>query len=192
VKISIAAETSLDECVQIITKMEPKYALLRAKIVEHGGRQIVPPCGWVDGQLTISTDPELDALVDHGQLMVGPVVCRSTGMENNRCHQNVSRLWRMKRRRDSLIGIGTGYCFSDDDGLWRSHSWGVRKDGLLETLGERSKYFGIVMVGIDADVFTCQMLFNDKRHWNLFPPEMIEAVRAEVERCIAAKPVTAE
>jgi hypothetical protein len=108
----------------------------------------------------------LDALVDHGQLMIGPVVCRSRGMEPNSCHQNVSRLWLLKRKGDALIGIGTGYCFLDD-GRWRQHSWGVRKNGLLETLGERFKYFGIRMTGLDADVFAFKALCNEKCYWDL-------------------------
>ncbi|MGA3074151.1 MAG: hypothetical protein ABSG56_10710 [Bryobacteraceae bacterium] len=60
--------------VQLITKIEPRFAILRAKLLEHGGKQIVPPCSWVDGQLVVNSDPDLDALVDHGQLMIGPVV----------------------------------------------------------------------------------------------------------------------
>jgi len=72
----------------------------------------------------------------------------------------MSRLWFLKRKGDALFGIGTGYCFLDD-GLWRQHSWGVRKKGLLETLGERDRYFGIVMIGIEADVSAFRALYDD-------------------------------
>src|ERR1035438_1334090 len=144
--------------VEAAIKEQPEFGVLRAKLLEHGGTEIVPPCGWNNDlrQYVIVRDPDLPALVDHGYLMTGPVVCRPRGMEPNRCHKNIARLWLQKRRRDALLGIATGYCLSGD--RWIQHSWGLRKDSLLETVDRKDKYFGIRLEGIDADVFALNAL----------------------------------
>jgi len=86
--------------VEIAIKQQPEFAVLRAKLLEHGGAEVVPPCGWNTDlrQYVIVCDPDLAALVDHGCLIPGPVVCRSRGMEPNRCHENIARLWLQKER----------------------------------------------------------------------------------------------
>jgi hypothetical protein len=101
-------------------------------------------------------------------------------MEPNRCHENIARLWLQKRKRDALIGIATGYCLSGD--LWGQHSWGVRKDSLLETLGKREKYFGIRLEGVDADVFAFKALYRDETNWPLFNSGFVIRVFAELGR----------
>ena len=171
--------------VEAAIKEQPAFDVLRAKLLEHGGAEVVPPCEWNNDlrQYVIVRDPDLLALVDHGHLMAGPVVCRSRGMEPNRCHENIARLWLQKRKRDALIGIATGYCLSGD--LWGQHSWGVRKDSLLETLGKREKYFGIRLEGVDADVFAFKALYRDETNWPLFSVEFVMRVRAEMEKRIA-------
>lgn len=62
-------------------------------------------------------------------------------MAKSECHKNVSRLW--KKTPNGMAGIGTGYALSGD-GLWRQHSWGLRREGIPETTGERAKYFGVL------------------------------------------------
>lgn len=173
--------------VEAAIKGQPEFAILRAKLLEHGGTEIVPPCAFNSelGKVMVVPDPDLPALLDHGYLMPGPVVCRSRGMEPHRCHENIARLWLKKSKRDSLIGIGTGYCL--DGGLWIQHSWGMRKDSLLETLGVREKYFGIRLDGIDADIFTFKTLVLEQTNWPLFSVELVLRVRAEAERRIAVK-----
>jgi hypothetical protein len=104
-------------------------------------------------------------------------------MEPNRCHENIARLWLRKRKTDTLVGIATGYCLSGD--LWVQHSWGTRKDSLLETLGEREKYFGIRLEGVDADVFAFKALCREQTSWPLFSVEFVLRVRAELDRRIA-------
>jgi hypothetical protein len=71
-------------------------------------------------------------------------------MRSGACHANISYLW--MRRRRYMVGIGTGYALSAD-GLWRQHSWGVRRQGILETTAPREKYFGILLQGSNADSF---------------------------------------
>ena len=80
--------------------------------------------------------------------MYGPVKLRI--MAASGCHQNLSRLW--EKKRNGLIGIGTGYALSGD-GLWRQHSWGVGRLGVVETTQGREKYFGRLLQGNDAELF---------------------------------------
>jgi hypothetical protein len=62
----------------------------------------------------------------------------------------VAEIW--TEERHELVGIGTGYSLSDD-GLWRQHSWGLRREGILETTVPRVKYFGVLLQHADADSF---------------------------------------
>ena len=71
-------------------------------------------------------------------------------MKSSSCHQNVALIW--TRKQFGIIGIAIGYALSDD-GLWRQHTWGVLRDGVLETTETRLKYFGIVLQGEKADFF---------------------------------------
>jgi hypothetical protein len=180
-----ALDSHLSTRVEAAIKEQPEFAILRAKLLEHGGTEVVPPCGWDSDlqQYVVEGDPDLSALVDHGCLMTGPVVCRSRGVESNRCHANIARLWLQQRKKDALIGIATGYCLIGN--LWLQHSWGVRKDSLLETLGAREKYFGIRLEGVDADVFAFKALCKEERHWPLFNPEFVISVLVELRRRIA-------
>jgi len=173
--------------VEAAIKEQPEFGVLRARLLEHGGAEVVPPWGWNNEllQYVLVRDPDLPAFVDHGYLMLGPVVCRSRGMEPNRCHENIARLWLHQRKRDALIGIATGYCL--DGGLWRQHSWGIRKHSLLETLGEREKYFGIRLEGIDADVFAFKALCENQTYWPLFSAELVKRVQTELERRVAVE-----
>jgi hypothetical protein len=90
----------------------------------------------------------LPLLIDAGFVMAGPVVQRT--MKKSECHRNVAKIWAGKQRE--LVGIGTGYSLSED-GLWRQHSWGIRREGILETTVSRVKYFGILLQHVDADSF---------------------------------------
>jgi hypothetical protein len=76
-------------------------------------------------------------------------------MERSACHENVAQLWVTKS--SGLTAIGTGYALSED-GLWRQHSWGVRRDGIVETTKVRVKYFGISVQGRDAEAFAAANL----------------------------------
>jgi hypothetical protein len=80
--------------------------------------------------------------------MAGPLQIKI--MSKSRCHENVARVW--TRKRHGVLGIGTGYALSDD-GLWRQHSWGVRREGVLETTVPRTKYFGLLLQEEEADGF---------------------------------------
>jgi hypothetical protein len=118
---------------------QPELGGLRDLLLRVGGEELVPP-PWFDSDVA--------NLIQFGSVMEGRVKLHS--MERSACHANVARLWGKSRWR--LMGIGTGYALSDD-GLWRQHSWGVRRSGILETTQVRSVYFGIVLSGVEAERF---------------------------------------
>jgi hypothetical protein len=120
---------------------QPELKHLKVLLLRLGGDFIVAPQ---------RADPDISALLEFGFLMRGPITMEL--MARNGCHQNVASLWKSPKRR--IIGVATGYAMSED-GLWRQHSWGVLRDGLLETTEAREIYFGILLQGSGADRF-CQ------------------------------------
>jgi hypothetical protein len=87
-------------------------------------------------------------LLEQGFITAGPITLKV--MKSSSCHQNIASVW--TKRKFGIVGIATGYALSDD-GLWRQHSWGILRDGVLETTQTRQKYFGIVFQGERADFF---------------------------------------
>jgi hypothetical protein len=118
---------------------QPEIGALRSLLLGIGGVEFVAPS---------FIDHEISALISSGFTMDSLVECES--MEPNACHSNTARLW--IANESGLVGIGTGYALSDD-GLWRQHSWGIRRNGILETTKRRVKYFGIALQGRDAESF---------------------------------------
>jgi hypothetical protein len=118
---------------------QPELIKLKLLLLRLGGEFIVAPPKF---------DPDLPKLLDGGFVTGGQVTLKR--MKSSLCHQNVAAVWRA--RRPSIVAIGTGYALSDD-GLWRQHSWGVLREGILETTEERMKYFGIFLQGTEADHF---------------------------------------
>lgn len=97
-------------------------------------------------------------LLEHGQLIDGPITLRRKGISG--CHQNVATIWR--RKQHGITGICSGYGLSDD-GLWRAHTWGLLPGGgILETTIAREKYFGLVHEGEMADDFADMTLEGEK------------------------------
>jgi hypothetical protein len=118
---------------------QPDLRRLKSILLRFGGDFLVAPP---------KLDPDVPDLLVRGFLMSGPVSLKS--MKANSCHQNIAGIW--KARRFGIAGIATGYALSDD-GLWRQHSWGISRNGVLETTVERLKYFGILHQGAAADHF---------------------------------------
>jgi hypothetical protein len=114
-------------------------------------------------ELPIGATPDevqlcLATLVDYGLLECGFLIdgpITTYKMAPSSCHRNVATLW--KQRQQGIVAIASGYALSDD-GLWRQHSWGILRDGVLETTEQRSKYFGIVLQGLEADLFAANEL----------------------------------
>jgi hypothetical protein len=120
-------------------ELQPEIEIFRRLLLDIGGIQLVAPPG---------PDPAVPILIGAGFVMAGLVQCEI--MKHIRCHENVARVW--AQQRSGVIGIGTGYALSHD-GLWRQHSWGLRREGILETTVRRTKYFGRLLQGRDANSF---------------------------------------
>ena len=120
-------------------RRQPELNILRALLLRMGGAELVAPSDF---------DRDVGLLIDTGFAMAGPVKCSI--MKPNACHENIARVWTAKHC--GLIGVGTGYALSND-GLWRQHSWGIRRNGILETTEQRVRYFGIRLQARDADSF---------------------------------------
>lgn len=102
-------------------------------------------------------EAELQALLTRGHFLPGMDVLLFK-MENSACHRNAADLWLSGREpgcQSQAAGctLMSGYALSDDN-LWRQHSWVVTKEGqLVETTTPRSRYFGYVLEGEEAEAF---------------------------------------
>jgi len=123
---------------EAVTK-QPELEHLSALLLRLGGDFLVAPR---------KRDPDIPALLERGFLTFGPIKMHL--MDRSSCHQNVAAIWR--NREHGIVAIATGYALSED-GLWRQHSWGIARDGLIETTEERLKYFGIVLEAEAANDF---------------------------------------
>jgi hypothetical protein len=119
---------------------QPDLKRLKGLLLRLGGDFLVAPP---------KLDPDVPLLLIFGFLMHGPITMKS--MKASMCHQNIAKVW--KSRRFGIVGVATGYALSSD-GLWRQHSWGILRNGILETTEERLKYFGILHQGAGADRFS--------------------------------------
>ena len=131
--------TLVDRRLREAVARQPELKRLKALLLRLGGTALVAPP---------KPDQDLPMLLEQGFVTSGPIKLKE--MKSNSCHQNVASLW--PKRRFGLVGIATGYALTND-GLWRQHSWGVLRNGVLETTAKRLKYFGVVLQGDRADFF---------------------------------------
>jgi hypothetical protein len=120
-------------------EQQPEIRAFRRLLLSLGGLELVAPP---------RPDGDVPRLITAGFVMAGSVKLKI--MERSSCHGNISRLW--GRKRGGLVGNGTGYALSGD-GLWRQHSWGIARQGIVETTQVRVKYFGRLLQGSDAESF---------------------------------------
>jgi hypothetical protein len=118
---------------------QPELKRLKPLLMRLGGDFLVAPP---------KSDPDLPILLEAGFVMAGPIKLKQ--LKSSMCHQNVAAIW--KSRKFGIVAVATGYALSED-GLWRQHSWGILRDGVLETTEARVKYFGILLQGSRADHF---------------------------------------
>jgi hypothetical protein len=118
---------------------QPELGRLKELLLHLGGEFVVAPP---------KPDQDVPMLLERGFLMSGPILFHV--MKSSSCHRNVASVW--LRKEFGIVGIATGYALSDD-GLWRQHSWGILRNGVLETTQERLKYFGLLFQGKRADFF---------------------------------------
>jgi hypothetical protein len=132
-------ETFLDRRFRDAVGKQPELKHLKTMLLRMGGECVVAPP---------KPDQDVPMLLERGFLTSGPITLKV--MKSSSCHQNVASVW--TKRKFGIVGIATGYALTDD-GLWRQHSWGILRDGVLETTKTRLKYFGIVLQGERADFF---------------------------------------
>ena len=132
--------------------VEPRWLALNDKLLALGGHAIVayPPYYFAD-RLPTALSRRAKTLDPLGAIML-------EGQQGH-CHHNTAamfaktELWRFGGRADlPKIKIATGWALSDD-GIWRSHSWGVLRDGtVVETTCSRIGYFGVVLKPAESDI----------------------------------------
>jgi hypothetical protein len=130
------------------SRHQPELRELRRILLKLGGEEMVPSPG---------DDPTINFLIDYGIVYAGPVLLTHAGHRQQ--DRRLGRIWH--RRLHGIVGIGVGYALNDD-GLWREHSFGVRREGVIETLAPRRKYFGLLLIGEAADAFA-ETLMGERR-----------------------------
>jgi len=112
-------------------KEVPSYLTpLIEALLEHGGESV---CWW-NG----NNGEAVARILSQGGISSRRVVVRR--MQAHRCHDNAFRLvW----ENPETYALGTGYALTG--GMWRPHSWAVRKSTgrLVETTVKSDKYFGV-------------------------------------------------
>jgi hypothetical protein len=128
------------------SRAQPEMRTLRRILLKLGGAE-------VSVRSPGSQDPLHGLLVDFGVVFSGPLLLKPaySGISDI----GIARAWR--HRRYGITAIGMGYGLSDDD-FWREHTFGILREGILETTRPRRKYFGVFLVGESADGFADVML----------------------------------
>ena len=95
-----------------------------------------------------SNDPDTADICRHGQIWLGmPKRVKFMQGIPSQCHKNVCNIYEQNYRQHD-VAIATGYALSTD-GLWRCHSWLLRKTArtlkVIETTVPRVIYYGFVM-----------------------------------------------
>jgi hypothetical protein len=140
-----AQKKFLNDRLSLEASVEPRWIVLNDKLLALGGQAIVayPPYHFSD-RLPNALSRRARSFDPQGAVMLGG--------QPGHCHHNTAamfakkELWRFAGRSDlPKIKIVTGWALSDD-GIWRSHSWGVQRDGtVVETTCPRIGYFGVVL-----------------------------------------------
>src|SRR5260221_6627468 len=110
----------LDKRLREHAKKQPEIVKLKKLLLSIAGKHLVAP---EMGNRVYDND--VPRLIESGFIMDYPVTERI--MEPNACHLNSAVLL----ATDKATGMCTGYALTDEDGLWRQHSWALRrqKDG---------------------------------------------------------------
>ena len=99
----------------------------------------------------VALEPECDAeaLLNKGRLFKGRITFKR--MASHNCHGNCAQLWINK---PDTYKIATGWALSND-GIWRQHSWLLKRNAIIETTEPRAMYYGIVLDFEAAANFSC-------------------------------------
>ena len=107
-------------------------------------------------------DPDLQMILDFGQIWIGQNRVQMKSGEPSQCHVNSAKYWKKeKNKMKGTLGIATGYALSKDN-MWRQHSWCVLKKPrsyqIIETTTPRELYYGFCMLDVDAELFCSSVL----------------------------------
>ncbi|HEU5382788.1 MAG TPA: hypothetical protein VFV38_45860 [Ktedonobacteraceae bacterium] len=116
---------------------------LEQRLLSIGGHRLVP-----------AFEPHLREILARGEIFVGKT--EFVPGERGRCHFNVAKAWSTQKE---LLSIATGYALGSD-GLWRAHSWLIRKQPLARqrrvidtTLKVVQHYYGVILTEEEAELF---------------------------------------
>lgn len=110
-------------------------------LLSGGGHEVVG---------AMETDEEIGRLVEGGLFISGKPGRLERG-RTSACHENAARAWAKSPATRRLF---TGYALTQNDGLWRQHSWNVdRKGRVIETTTPRELYYGYELIGPEAALF---------------------------------------
>src|SRR6266487_4221492 len=113
----------------LVPKPTDVHRQIENKLLTYGGKELV-----------CLPEDNLERLLD-GEIMTCQKVIMKKGMVSE-CHLNALTLY---LNHPGLYTCAYGYALSND-GLWRQHSWLVRKDGaIIETTEKRLLYFGFLL-----------------------------------------------
>jgi hypothetical protein len=129
----------LGKRVREFSKIQPELRELRRILLKIGGDELV---------LSPGSDPTVNFLIDFGIVFAGPVVLKQHCQGGQ--DRTLGRIW--TRRSYGIVGIVVGYALGDD-GFWREHSFGVLREGVLEIIARKQKYFGLLLLSEAADGF---------------------------------------
>jgi hypothetical protein len=119
--------------------VQPRLVELERRLLRQGG-----------GGLVFRLETDLDLILNRGQQFSGRKL--HVPGRPSECHKNVARLWRSAPNRTQIVA-GWALCA---DGLWRQHSWLVRRHAIVETTAKRKRYFGAALSESEAQEFAAR------------------------------------
>ena len=139
----IASKTSISDIngkFEVVTAVPQNIDSLCRCLLELGGAEVCVPF----------TERDSSYLFREGKLMPIKNLSFQLG-EEGECHSNSADLWRQNKKN---MDMATGYALTEEDNMWRQHSWVSHKAGyLIETTEPRIMYFGVVLRGIRRYIF---------------------------------------
>lgn len=95
----------------------------------------------------VNDEPDLEILLSRGEHVSRQGRTRLRGARCQ-CHRNVSTLYAAGK----ITHIMTGYALAQD-GAWRQHTWGVKKNAIVETTNDYLAYFGVRLSPAESKAF---------------------------------------
>lgn len=129
-RLSVSRRRFLANKNQAFVVAQPRLRLLRRRLLEIGGQEVV-----------LARDPHLEALLARAQVW-RRVTPRKIPGTVNQCHANAARAYVKSPTKHQIV---TGWALHADDVVWRQHSWVLRGDELCETTSPAKVYFGVVL-----------------------------------------------